>query len=193
MMQLEGHLSIEELCQAVPISRAGDDRHFDQQAPEQAAVVLRDALHKIALPYRCYGYRRVTAELPQQGIVVNGKRVLAVLREDNLLRLRKRKLIVTPDSRHAWRAYPNLTAEWPLPNANQLWGADVTYIRLPDEFLCLAVFLDAFSRRVVGGELGESRPASLPLRALERALAQRSAPSGIVHHSDQGGQYACSD
>ena len=193
MMQLEGHLSIEEICQAVPVSRAGYYRHFDQQAPEQAAVVLRDAIQKIALQYRCYGYRRVTAELRQQGVVVNGKRVLRVMREDNLLSLRKRKFMVTTDSRHGWWAYPNLTAGLQLTNVNQLWVADITYIRLQDEFIFLAVLLDAFSRRVVGWELGESLQASLPLRALHRALAHRSVPAGIVHHSDQGVQYACSD
>jgi transposase InsO family protein len=193
MMQLEGRISIEDICQAVQVSRAGYYRHVDEQAPEEATIVLRDAIQKIALQYRCYGYRRVTAELRQQGVVVNGKRVLRVMREDNLLSLRKRKFIVTTDSRHGWWAYPNLTADLQLTSFNQLWAADITYIRLQDEFIFLAVLLDAFSRRVVGWELGESLQASLPLRALDRALANRLVPAGIVHHSDQGVQYACSD
>jgi putative transposase len=193
MMQLEGHLSIEEICETVQVSRAGYYRHLDEQAPEQAAVGLRDVIQKIALQCRCYGYRRVTAELRQQGLVVNGKRVLRVMREDNLLSLRKQKFIVTTDSRHGWWAYPNLTAGLQLAECNQLWVADITYIRLQNEFIFLAVLLDAFSRRVVGWELGESLQASLPLRALNRALENRSVPAGILHHSDQGVQYACSD
>jgi putative transposase len=192
MMQLEGHISIAEICEAVPISRAGYYRYFDEHAPQQAAVTLRDAIQKVALQDRCYGYRRVAAELRQQGIVVNHKRVLRVMREDNLLSLRKRKFIVTTDSRHGWWAYPNLAVTLPLTSPNQLWVADITYIRLQEEFVFLAVLLDAFSRRVVGWELGESLQASLPLGALEQALANRSVPIGIVHHSDQGVQYACS-
>jgi transposase InsO family protein len=193
MMQLEGHISVEEICQAVQVSRAGYYRHLDEQAPEEAAISLRDAIQKIALQYRCYGYRRVTAELRQQGLVVNGKRVLRVMREDNLLSLRKRKFIVTTNSRHGWWAYPNLAAGLHLTGVNQLWVADITYIRLQDEFIFLAVLLDAFSRRIVGWELGESLQASLPLRALDRAIANRSVPIGVVHHSDQGVQYACGD
>jgi transposase InsO family protein len=193
MMQLEGHISVEEICQAVQVSRAGYYRHLDEQAPEEAAISLRDAIQKIALQYRCYGYRRVTAELRQQGLVVNGKRVLRVMREDNLLSLRKRKFIVTTNSRHGWWAYPNLAAGLHLTSVNQLWVADITYIRLQDEFIFLAVLLDAFSRRIVGWELGESLQASLPLRALDRAIANRSVPIGVVHHSDQGVQYACGD
>jgi putative transposase len=193
MMQLEGHASIEEICEAVQVSRAGYYRHFDEHAPKQAAVTLRDAIQKIALQHRCYGYRRVTAELRQQGIVVNHKRVLHVMRADNLLSLRKRKFIVTTDSHHGWWAYPNLTVDLQITRPNQLWVADITYIRLREEFVFLAVLLDAFSRLVVGWELDESVQASLPLRALDRALANRSVPAGIVHHSDQGVQYACSD
>jgi putative transposase len=193
MMQLGGRVSIEEICEVVQVSRAGYYRYFDEHAPKQAEVALRDAIQKAALQHRCYGYRRVTAELRQQGIVVNHKRVLRVMRDDNLVSLRKRKFVVTTDSHHGWWAYPNLTTELQLTSPNELWVADITYIRLQEEFVFLAVLLDAFSRRVIGWELGESLQVSLVLRALDRALANRSVPTGMVHHSDQGVQYACRD
>lgn len=194
MMQLEGgHLSIEEACAASRVSRAGYYRHFDAQAPREAEVELRDLIQRVALEHRCYGYRRVTAEIRLQGVIVNRKRVLGILRKDNLLSLRKRKFVVTTDSSHGRRAYPNLAAGLELKAPNQLWVADITYIRLREEFIFLAVVLDAFSRRVIGWELGESLQTSLAVGALDRALADRSFPAGVIHHSDQGVQYASED
>jgi len=193
-MQLAGErLSIEEACRAVPVSRTGFYRSFDEHAPRQAETELRDRIQRVALENRCYGYRRVAAELRRQGIVVNHKRVLRVMREDNLLSLRKRRFIVTTDSRHYRPIYPNLTAGREITAPHQVWVADITYIRLREEFIFLAVVLDAFSRRVVGWELGESLQASLALAALNRALAERSVPAGIIHHSDQGIQYASAE
>ena len=147
----------------------------------------------MALENRFYGYRRVAAELRRQGVVVNHKRVLRVMREDNLLSLRKRRFVVTTDSRHYRPIYPNLLAGRELTAPNQAWVADITYLRLREEFIFLAVVLDAFSRRVVGWELGESLQASLVLAALNRALAERPVPPGIIHHSDQGVQYASAE
>jgi len=194
MMQLAGErLSIEAACRTGPVSRAGFYRHFDEHAPRQAETELRDRIQRVALENRCYGYRRVAAELRRQGIVVNHKRVLRVMREDNLLSLRKRRFIVTTDSRHYRPIYPNLTAGREITAPHQVWVADITYIRLREEFIFLAVVLDAFSRRVVGWELGESLQASLALAALNRALAERSVPAGIIHHSDQGIQYASAE
>jgi transposase InsO family protein len=175
------------------VSRAGFYRSFDEHAPRQAETELRDRIQRVALENRCYGYRRVAAELRRQGIVVNHKRVLRVMREDNLLSLRKRRFIVTTDSRHYRPIYPNLTAGREITAPHQVWVADITYIRLREEFIFLAVVLDAFSRRVVGWELGESLQASLALAALNRALAERSVPAGIIHHSDQGIQYASAE
>jgi putative transposase len=194
MMQLEGsQVSIEEACGAAQVSRAGYYRFFDEHAPQQAETELRDRIQRVALKNRCYGYRRVVAELRLQGIFVNHKRVLRVMREDNLLSLRKRKFVVTTDSRHGRPAYPNLIAGLELTAPNQVWVADITYIRLREEFIFLAVVLDAFSRRVVGWELGESLQVALAIRALNRALADRAVPVGIIHHSDQGVQYASAD
>lgn len=193
-MQLEGcHLMIEEACSVVPVSRAGFYRYFDEHAPRQAETELRDRIQRVALENRCYGYRRVTAALRLQGIVVNHKRVLRVMQNDNLLSLRKRKFVVTTDSSHGRVVYPNLIAGLTLTLPNQLWVADITYIRLMEEFVFLAVVLDAFSRRVVGWELSESLQTSLARRALERALAARPISAGIIHHSDQGVQYASAD
>ena len=195
MMQLEGsrHLSMQEACTAAQVSRASYYRYFDEHAPRQAETELRDRIQRIALENRCYGYRRVAADLRLQGIVVNHKRVLRVMREDNLLSLRKRKFVVTTDSSHERPVYPNLIAGFALMAPNQVWVADITYIRLLEEFIFLAVILDAFSRRVLGWELGESLPTSLAIRALDRALADRRVPVGIIHHSDQGVQYASAD
>lgn len=193
-MQLEGsQVSIGEACGAAQVSRAGYYRFFDEHAPRQAETELRDRIQRVALMNRCYGYRRVVAELRLQGILVNHKRVLRVMREDNLLSLRKRKFVVTTDSSHGRPVYPNLIAGLELTAPNQVWVADITYIRLREEFIFLAVVLDAFSRRVLGWELGESLQAVLALRALNRALADRPVPVGIIHHSDQGVQYASAD
>jgi putative transposase len=125
--------------------------------------------------------------------LVNHKRVLRVMREDNLLSLRRRKFVVTTDSSHTRPVYPNLIVGLELTAPNQVWVADITYIRLREEFAFLAVVLDAFSRRVLGWELGESLQAALAIQALNRALVDRSVPVGIIHHSDQGVQYASAD
>jgi putative transposase len=191
MMQLEGErLSIEEICEAARVSRAGFYRHFQDHVPRQAETELRDRIHRVALQHRFYGYRRVAAELRLQGVIVNHKCVLRVMRDDNLLSLRKRKFVTTTDSVHGRSVYPNLIAGLHLTGLNQLWVADITYIRLSEEFIYLALVLDAFSRRVIGWELGESLQTSLAIGALNRALADRSTPAGILHHSDQGIQYA---
>jgi putative transposase len=193
-MQLEGsHLSIEEVCATAQVSRAGYYRYFDEHAPRQAETELRDRIQRVALENRFYGYRRVTAELRLQGLIVNHKRVLRVMRDDNLLSLRKRKFVVTTDSTHGRLAYPNLITDVFLTAPNQVWVADITYVRLREEFIFLAVVLDAFSRRVLGWELGESLQTSLALAALNRALAERSVCAGIIHHSDQGVQYASAE
>lgn len=190
-MQLEGsHLSMEEACAAAQVSRAGYYRYFDEHAPRQAETELRDRIQRVALENRFYGYRRVTAELRLQGFLLNHKRVLRVMGEDNLLCLRKRKFVVTTDSSHGRLVCPNLIAGFVPTAPNQVWVSDITYVRLLEEFIYLAVVLDAFSRRALGWELGESLQTSLALTALNRALAERSTPIGIIHHSDQGVQYA---
>jgi transposase InsO family protein len=190
-MQLEGksELSIVEACEAARISRAGFYRHFEEHAPRQADTELRDAIQQICLKSRLYGYRRVTAALRGDGRLVNGKRVLRLMRQDNLLCLRRRRFVCTTDSRHTYAVYPNLTRDWKPAGINQLWVADITYIRLRESFLYLAVILDAYSRRVLGWALEETLEARLAVSALRQALAERPIPPSVVHHSDRGVQY----
>jgi putative transposase len=188
MMQLEGFRA-HHACQIAQVSRAGFYRHYTEHEPRQADVEVRDLIQRIVLENRFYGYRRVTAELERRGVVVNHKRVLRLMRLDNLLAVRKQRYVFTTDSRHTYAVYPNLAACRVLTAANQLWVADITYVRLRETFLYLAIVLDAYSRRVIGWELGEDLSADLALGALNRALAERPVAPGIMHHSDRGVQY----
>ena len=178
------------LCQMTGLSRAG---FYRSRLPRQATPVemeIRDEMQKIAVESPAYGYRRITAELQRRGLDINHKRVLRMMREDNLLCVRRRSFVVTTDSRHCLPIYPNLARQTVPTAINQLWVADITYIRLRTEFVYLAVVLDAFSRRVIGWALGRTLEAELPLAALRMALMERKPQPGLVHHSDRGVQYA---
>src|SRR5258708_7896240 len=155
------------------------------RVPRQAASVemeLRDQMQKVALESPAYGYRRITFELQQRGFDVTHKRVLRIMREDNLLCVRRRAFVVTTDSRHNLPIYPNLAREIKPAAINQLWVADITYIRLRTEFVYMAVVLDAFSRRVIGWALGRTLEAELAVTALRMALIERQPSPGLVHH-----------
>ncbi len=154
---------------------------------------LRDAIQRIALEWPSYGRPRITKELRHRGWLVNAKRVYRLMREDNLLCVRRRNFVVTTDSNHGHRVYPNLARNMVLTATDQLWRADITYIRLPDEFVFLAVILDAYSRRVIGWALDRTLEDELPLAALRMALSQRTVQPGLIHHSDRGSQYASHD
>lgn len=156
-------------------------------------VELRSQIQTIALEMRSYGYRPITEELHRRGVKVNHKRVLRLLREDNLLCLRQRAFVRTTDSRHNLTVYPNLARDLVLSNINQLWVADITYIRLQREFIYLAVVLDAYSRRCIGWAISRHIDTELSLAALQMALNTRTIQPGLVHHSDQGVQYAATD
>jgi transposase InsO family protein len=190
MMQLEGKLEVARACELAQVSRAGFYRVYAEHEPRQAEMAVRDLVQQIVLENRCYGYRRVGAELRHRGWVVNHKRVLRIMRQDNLLCLAKRRFVLTTDSRHPYGVFPNLTQDLQLSAVNQLWVADITYIRLREEFVYLAVVLDAFSRKVLGWDLQSTMEADLVITALDRALAERSITPGVIHHSDQGVQYA---
>lgn len=186
-------LAIERMCDLAGVSRRGFYRFDPDAKPAERDMDLRDAIQRIALEMPSYGRPRITAELRRRGWVVNPKRVHRIMREDNLLCLRRRKFIVTTDSRHGFRIYPNLAGEMKLTNVNQLWIADITYIRLETEFVYLAIVLDAFSRRVIGWALDRTLAAQLTIAALEMALSRRNVKAGLVHHSDRGIQYAAGD
>ena len=193
MMQLEGSLDMVTACELAQVSRAGFYREYAEHEPRQEQTELRDCIQRIVLENRRYGYRRVAAELRQQGREVNHKRVLRLMREDNLLCLQKRRFVLTTDSRHPYGIFPNLTKEVNLTGTNQVWVADITYIRLREQFIYLAMVLDAFSRKALGWALEESLEASSAVTALDRALSERAIAPGIIHHSDQGVQYASKD
>jgi putative transposase len=193
-MPLQGSLSIERMGQLAGVSRAGFYRSLRERAPVEEEMETRSAIQSIAVEHRRrYGYRRITAELRRRGMPVNHKRVLRILREDNLLGVQPRRFVVTTDSEHRLEVYLNLARRMKVTGINQLWVADITYLRLQKEFVYLAVVLDAFSRKVVGWALDRTLAARLPIAALEQAIAQRQPPPGLVHHSDRGVQYACGD
>lgn len=190
MTQLEDTvLTIDRACQIANVSRAGFYRAWEEHAPKQVDVELRSRIQQICLDHRLMGTRRVTAALRAEGILACRKRVQRLMRIDNLLALRKRRYVVTTDSRHTYAVYHNLISDFRPTGPNQLWVADITYIRLREQFVYLAVILDAWSRRVVGWSLGETLEAELAVAALRNALADRGVPPGIIHHSDRGVQY----
>ncbi len=183
-----------QLGEAVGLSRATIWRQLRQpRTSNEDELELRSQIQTIALEMRAYGYRPITAELHRRDVKVNHKRVLRLLREDNLLCLRQRAFVRTTDSRHNLVVYPNLTRELVLSNINQLWVADITYIRLLREFIYLAVLLDAFSRRCIGWAISRHIDTQLTLAALQMALRTRTIHAGLIHHSDQGVQYAATD
>jgi putative transposase len=181
------------MCALTGLHRAGFYRSRLPPLSIPAEMELRDEMQKIALASPSYGYRRITAELQRRNFEVNHKRVLRLLREDNLLCVRRRAFVTTTDSRHGLPVYPNLACHIEPTAVNQLWVADLTYIRWRQEFVYLAVVLDAYSRRVIGWALGRTLEAELAICALRMALLDRRPTPGLVHHSDRGVQYACHD
>jgi putative transposase len=189
-----GGLTIERMVELGRVSRSAFYRFNEGADPgPDGDMDLRDAIQEIAVEWPSYGRPRITAELRERGWEVNPKRVYRIMREDNLLCVRRRKFVVTTGSNHTRKVYPNLARNMVLTAPNQLWRADITYIRLRDEFVFLAVILDAYSRRVIGWELDRTMEDSLTLAALRMALARRAIQPGLVHHSDRGVQYASGD
>lgn len=186
-------MTLERMCRIAGVSRAGLYRFDPDRKFVDRDMKLRDAIQRIALEFPCYGRPRITRALRRLGWKVNGKRVRRIMREDNLLCLRRRKYIVTTDSRHGLPVFPNLASQMTLTGLDQLWVADITYIRLESEFVYLAVVLDAFSRRVIGWALDRTLESRLASEALQMALKRRKPAPGLVHHSDRGIQYAARD
>jgi transposase InsO family protein len=190
-MSMQGNLSIERMCQLASVSRASFYRSLATREAVEEDMEVRSAIqHIFAEHKRRYGYRRVSKELRRGGMPVNHKRVQRLMREDNLLAVQPQAFVITTDSDHDLEVYLNLASRMKLTGVNQLWVADITYIRLHREWVYLAVILDAFSRKVIGWELDRTLAARLPMAALEKAIADRQPPPGVVHHSDRGVQYA---
>lgn len=186
-------LSIRRLCELFGVGRTW---YYTYPSPEEVTsreVALRDAIERIVLEFPGYGYRRVTKALQRAGWTVNHKRVLRIMREESLLCQLKRRFVTTTDSRHGRPVYPNLIRDLRVSRLDQVWVADITYIRLPTAFVYLACLLDAFSRRCIGWCLSRSIDTRLTLGALEMALASRHPGPGLIHHSDRGVQYASGD
>jgi transposase InsO family protein len=184
---LQGSLSVERMCQLGQVSRAGFYRYLQARAPIEERMTVRSAIQEIALQHRLrYGYRRITVELRQRGMNVNHKRVARMMRNDNLLTIRHRELPWAADRGDEVEIYLNLASRLKVGGPNQVWIADIIYIRLKAEFVYLAVVIDAFSRKVVGWALDRTLQARLPLGALRQAISSRQPPPGLVHHSDRG-------
>ncbi len=196
-MSLATPIPLERLCRLAHVSRAGyyrwQDAPPDPGGTPDADLDLRDEIQRIALESPSYGWPRITAELKRRGWKANHKRIYRIMREDNLLCLRRRKFVVTTNSNHNRPVYPNLARGMVLTGIDQLWVADITYIRLETEFVYLAVVLDAFSRRVIGWALDRTLEDELTLAALRMALQHRIPAPDLVHHSDRGLQYASQD
>ena len=186
-------LPVARMCPLARLDRRTYYRLKGRAEMQQGHIELRDHIQRIALERPSYGYRRVTHELARQGVVANNKLVLRLMREDNLLCLRKRHFVRTTDSRHSLPVYPNLAGQMTLSGIDELWIADITYIRLPREFIYLAVILDAFSRRCIGWALERHLQAELALEALKMAIVARGVKAGLVHHCDRGVQYASAE
>ena len=179
------------MCFLTKVSRASYYRHLEVVAPDEAEMAIRAAIQEAALRHRRrYGYRRVGKDLRRRGMIVNHKRVLRIMREDNLLAIRYRKYILTTNSEHDCPVYLNLAARMTVTGVNQLWVADITYIRLRSEFVFLAVVIDRYSRKAIGWALDRSLTAKVAVHALQQAIERRQPPPGVVHHSDRGTQYA---
>ena len=190
-MSLQGNLSIERMCELARVSRASFYRSLREQRPAEEEMEVRSTIQKIAIEHRRrYGYRRITEELRRRGMEVNHKRVLRIMRKDSLLAVGRRRFLVTTNANHSFEVYLNLARRMRLTGIDQLWVADITYIRLKREFVYLAVVLDAFSRKVVGWAVDRTLANRLTITALERAVTKRQPRAGLVHHSDRGLQYA---
>ncbi len=186
------HADVQRLCRLAGLPRATYYRHVAGRSSEPGDCELRDLIQRICLKHRFYGYRRVTAVLRRQGMVVNAKKVQRLMREDNLLAQRKAPFLKPPADRpSAFLIVPNLVRGLVPSAPDQIWVADITYVHLARAFAYLAVILDAFSRKAVGWAFEDTLDASLAIAALDTALgARKPQPGSLIHHSDRGVQYA---
>jgi len=188
-------LSISRCCSDLQVSRSGFYAWMKQDqisAPDNLKMKIKSEIENIVLDFPRYGYRRVKIELHRRGSEVNHKVVYDIMKENDLLCSKKQFVPRTTDSEHNLPVYPNLTKDMFVTGINQYWAADITYIRLAREFIYLAAIIDVYSRKCIGWKLGRDIDAKLAVAALDMALANRKGTdiSNLIHHSDQGVQYA---
>lgn len=189
-------ISLSHASSLLDVNRSSYYKWVSHQGQQHSGsandIALRDTVQRIAMEFPGYGYRRITIELKRRGIVVNHKKILRLMKEDNLLCVKKKFKPVTTDSNHGFNVYPNLIKDLNITQLNQVWASDITYIQLSHEFVYLSVILDLFSRRCIGWSLSRSIDTQFTLTALDMALQTRwnDNMTGLIHHSDQGVQYA---
>ena len=188
--------TVTGMCDVLDISRHAYTNFVDHAQNEQSGFIDKDAqlidkIKGIVTTTRKYGYRRVTRELRRQGVHTNHKKVLRLMQTHNLTCKRKKMFKTTTDSNHNHQVYPNLLKDFVPTGINQVWGSDITYIRLSNnKFVYLAVVIDLYSRKVVGWAMSKYIDENLTLAALDMALSTRTPALGLIHHSDRGVQYA---
>jgi putative transposase len=185
-------VAVVTMCELLEVPRSGYYRSKQSRTSISPDPLMAE-VHAICTRMPRYGYRRVKAQLSRQGIRANGKKVLRIMRQEKLLCKPKKRWHTTTDSRHSFRRWPNITSGMAVTGPNQLWVSDISYVRLGHGFMYLAVIIDVYSRRAVGWAMSRRLDTQLALSALRRALARRKVPEGLVHHSDQGVQYASQD
>lgn len=192
-MEQQGENSVQRMCWLGQVTRTGYYRYWRKVQPGSEELSAREQIHAIVFAHRFYGYRRVTAALRQRGWALNHKRVARLMRLDGLQAMRPKRWTKTTHSRHGGAVFPNRLRHMQASGPDQIWVSDLTYLRTPKGFVYLAIVLDAWSRRVVGWELGDRLDAGLACAALEHAIAERQPEPALVHHSDRGLQYASQD
>ena len=187
--QLKGEYPVQVICDVMGYSRS---RYYYQPRTEKEAEeeTLKTAIADVAGRHPTYGYRRITKQLQREGWNVNHKRISRLMRELGLLAKRKARRKRTTNSVHGYKRYPNLVKGLVVERPEQVWVGDITYIRLREEFVYLAVLMDVFTRSIRGWHLDRTMEKRLTITALEKGLKQ-SVPE--IHHSDQGVQYAAND
>ena len=186
------NIPVSKACNALDVGRSAYYAWKNGEKLSDIESELRKIIEGIALEFSGYGYRRVTKEIHRRGTRINHKKVLRIMREEKLLCTKKKYKPKTTDSSHRYQVYPNLAKDLEVTGLNQLWVADITYIQLLDQYVYLAVIIEIFSRKCIGWELSRNIDAMLTLNALEMAISERKSIGfdGLVHHSDQGVQYA---
>lgn len=186
-------LSIRRRCRIAKVSASAYYTWCSQANVGTSEGDLLPKIRQILEEFAGYGYRRVTKELNRRGLVVNKKAVQRLMQKHHLQRKQKRRFVRTTDSKHGLTVYPNLIRDQVIDRPDQVWAADITYVRLVRGFVYVAVLLDLFSRKVIGWALSGSLHARLAVGALQHALQSRTIQPGLIHHSDRGIQYACQD